>query len=345
MKKTQCTFLFILLFGGLLWSGDGLSAERLKPGNLDKHKRALVKKAEKEGALVYYTSMGLDYARSLTRGFEMKYSFVKANIFRSGHEKLLSRLSIEQKAGRYTADVVTVGEFETFHLKKRGLTTAYRSPEAASFSEGFKDPEGYWTDVYDNLIVIAYNTEKVKPEEVPHGYADLLHPRWRERMAIDTRDTRWFSNMLYLMGEKKGLKFMRELAKQNLHMRRGRTLITQLLLAGEFDLQITAYWYRAHTYMQSGAPIRWVAIEPVIMALHPIAVVANAPHPNTARLFIDYVLSKEGQDLFSRKGRVSARPGIKPEGFPARLRLHPSRLKLAAKLEENNRLFRSIFLQ
>ena len=82
-----------------------------------------------------------------------------------------------------------------------------------------------------------------------------------------------------------------------------------------------------------------------LMGLHPISLVANAPHPNTARLFIDYVLSEEGQTHFSLKGRVAARPRIKPEGFPSHLRLHPSRLKLADKLEENHGLFRSIFLQ
>lgn len=295
--------------------------------------------------MVYYASLSLEDARALTEEFEKKYPFIKADIFRSGHEKILSRLSLERRTGRHTADVATVGEFETYHIKKTGLSAPYASPQAADFPEGLKDPKGYWTDVYHTLIVLAYNTRKVKPEEVPRRYEDLLHPRWKHRMALDQNEDRWFSNMLLLMGRERGLKFMRALAGQNVHIRRGRSLITQLLLAGEFDLQITAYWYRAHRLMQQGAPIRWAAIEPVILALHPVSLAARAPHPNAARLFIDYVLSEEGQNLFAREGRESSRPGVKPAGFPDHLRFHASRPELAENLEENNRLYEEIFVR
>lgn len=307
--------------------------------------RRLIEGAQKEGKMVFYTSVSTEYARALTLGFERKYPFIKTDIFRSGHEKILSRLNVEQKTGRFTADVVSVGEFEAYHLRKMGLIAPYKSPSAAAFPEGFKDPEGYWTDLYDNLIVMAYNTQKVKRDEVPKRYEDLLHPRWKGRMGLDTHDERWFANMLYLMGEDKGMALMEGLAKQEISMRRGRTLNTQLLLAGEFDLQITAYWYRVHLLKQSGAPIDWVAVEPVIVALHPISLAAQAPHPNAARLFIDYVLSSEGQEVFAKKGRVAARPGIKPQGFPGHLRFAPSRVELAEKLEDYTRRFESLFVR
>lgn len=317
----------------------------LQAAEIKEHGRRLVEGAKREGRLVYYASMSIEDARILTQGFERKYPFVKTDIFRSGHERILSRLNVERKTGQVVADAVTVGEFETFHIKKLGLTAPYRSPQAAAFPEGLKDPDGYWTDVYHTLIVLAYNSRKVKAEEVPRRYEDLLHPRWKGRMALDHNEDRWFSNLLDIMGKEKGMNFMRALSKQDVYVRRGRSLITQLLLAGEFDLQITAYWYRAHRLMQSGAPIRWVAMEPVITGLHPISLVANAPHPNSARLFIDYVLSEEGQKDFARNGRESSRPGIKPDGFPTHLRLSPSRSELAERLEENNRLFESLFLR
>jgi iron(III) transport system substrate-binding protein len=305
----------------------------------------LVEEAKKEARMVFYTSVSTEYASALTRGFEQKYPFIKTDIFRSGHEKILSRLNVEQKTGRFTADVVSVGEFETYHLKKMGLTAPYKSASADAFPEGFKDAEGYWTDLYDNLIVVAYNTTKVKREEAPKRYEDLLKPSWKGRMALDTHDERWFANMLHLIGEENGMALMQGLAAQEVQMRRGRTLITQLLLAGEFDLQITAYWYRAHLLKKSGAPVDWVAVDPVIVALHPISLVNHAPHPNAAKLFIDYVLSEEGQRAFSQKGRVAARPGVKPEGFPAHLRLAPSRVELAEKLEDYRKRFDSLFVR
>lgn len=305
----------------------------------------LVAEAKKDARMVIYTSVSTEYASALTRGFEQKYPFIKTDVFRSGHEKILSRLNVEQKTGRFAADVVSVGEFETYHLREMGLTAPYKSVSADAFPDGFKDAEGYWTDLYDNLIVVAYNTTKVKREETPKRYEDLLKPDWKGRMAMDTHDERWFANMLNLMGEDEGTALMRGLAAQEIQMRRGRTLITQLLLAGEFDLQITAYWYRVHLLRKSGAPVDWVAVEPVIVALHPISLVNHAPHPSAAKLFIDYALSEEGQRVFSQKGRVAARPGVKPEGFPDHLRLAPSRVDLAAKLEDYRKRFDSLFLR
>ena len=311
----------------------------------DLQQRQLIEGAKKEGRLMFYTSVETAFARALTSAFEAKYPFVKTDIFRSGHDKVLSRMNIERKAGNFSVDTVSVGEFETYHLQKMGLLAPYKSPSAATYPDGFKDPQGYWADLYDNLLVMAYNTTKVKREELPKRYDDLLHPRWKGRMALDQNEDRWFANMLHLMGEKKGMDFMEALAKQQIAFRRGRTLLTQLLVAGEFDLQIVAYWYRVHLMKKKGAPVDWIAMEPVIVALHPVSLVDRAPHPNAGKLFIDFALSEEGQKIFTEKGRVSARPGLKPEGFPAHLKLVPSRVQLADKLADYTRRYESLFIK
>jgi iron(III) transport system substrate-binding protein len=308
------------------------------------HQR-LIEAAQKEAKMVFYTSVETEFARALTSGFEAKYPFIKTDIFRSTHEKVLSRMNVERKTGTYTADTVSVGEFETYHLQKMGFTAPYKSPSAAAYPEGFKDPNGYWTDLYDNLIVTAYNTTRVKRDEIPKRYEDLLHPRWKGRMVLDQNEDRWFANMLYLMGDKKGMEFMQVLAKQDVAIRGGRSMVTQLLGAGEYDLQIVAYWYRPYLMKKQGAPVDWVAMEPSIVATHPISVVDRAPHPNAARLFIDYVLSEEGQKIFIQRGRESARTGLKPEGYPSHLKLAPSRMQLAEKLAEYTRRYESLFVK
>jgi iron(III) transport system substrate-binding protein len=311
----------------------------------DNQHQRLIERARKEGKMVFYTSVETEFARALTSGFEAKYPFIKTDIFRSTHEKVLSRMNVERKTGTYTADTVSVGEFETYHLQKMGFTAAYKSPSAAAYPEGFKDPDGYWTDLYDNLIVTAYNTTRVKRDEIPKRYEDLLHPRWKGRMVLDQNEDRWFANMLYLMGEKKGMEFMQVLAKQDVSIRGGRSMVTQLLGAGEYDLQIVAYWYRPYLMKKQGAPVDWVAMEPAIVATHPISVVNRAPHPNAARLFIDFVLSEEGQKIFIQRGRESARTGLKPEGYPSHLKLAPSRMQLAEKLAEYTRRYESLFVK
>jgi iron(III) transport system substrate-binding protein len=252
---------------------------------------------------------------------------------------------VERKTGNFAADVLSVGEFETYHMKKRGLLSPYKSPSAAVYPDGFKDPEGYWTDFYDNLIVTAYNTTRVKRDELPKTYEELLHSRWRRRMVLDKNEDRWFANMLYLMGEKKGMEFMQALAKQEVAIRSGRSLITQLLAAGEFDLQIVAYWYRPHLLKKQGAPVDWIAMEPALVALHPVSIIDRAPHLNAAKLFIDYVLSEEGQRLFASRGREPARPGVRPEGYPSHLKIIPSRVELADKLADYTRRYESLFVK
>ena len=198
--------------------------------------RQLIEGAKKEGKLVFYTSVETEFARVLTGGFEAKYPFIKTDIFRSTHDKIFSRLNVERKAGTFAADVLSVGEFETYHMQKRGLLTPYKAPSAAVYPEGFKDPDGYWTDFYDNLMVSAYNTTRVKRDELPKRYEDLLQPRWRRRMVLDRNEDRWFANMLHHMGENKGMEFMQALAKQDVAIRSGRSLITQLTGRGRVRL-------------------------------------------------------------------------------------------------------------
>src|ERR1051325_5059935 len=335
MKNIALLALFMLV-------GAGLGAQA---GAADPRSTVLVEGAKKEAKMVFYTSVETEFARALTSAFEAKYPSIKTDIFRSTHENIFSRLNVERQTGTFTADVISVGEFETFHLQRRGFIAAYKTPFAATYPDGFKDPDGYWTDLYDNLIVTAYNTSRVKRDEIPKRYEDLLHPRWKGRMVLDQNEDRWFANMLYLMGEKKGLEFMQALAKQNVAIRGGRSMVTQLLGAGEYDLQIVAYLDRPYLMKKQGAPVDWVGLEPAIVALHPISVVEKAPHPNAAKLFIDFALSDEGQRIFVQRGRESAKPGLKPEGYPVNLRVAPSRVQLAEKLADYTRQYEALFVR
>src|SRR5512144_1739592 len=145
-----------------------LSMSEISQGaDADGQQRLLIESARKEAKMIFYTSVETEFARSLSIAFEAKYPFIKTDIFRSTHEKILSRMNVERKTGTYTADTVSVGEFETYHMQKMGFITPYQSPFAAPYPEGFKELAGYWTDLYDNLIVTAYNTKRVKRDELP----------------------------------------------------------------------------------------------------------------------------------------------------------------------------------
>ena len=165
-------------------------------------------------------------------------------------------------------------------------------------------------------------------------------------MALDANEERWVPGLMQSIGREKAVNFLKALAQQEIYIRRGRSLLTQLLLAGEFDVQIVAYWHEVNRLMKQKAPIGWVGIEPAVTGAPQISLVDKAPHPNAARLFIDFVLSAEGQGTIAKFGRVAARQGVKPEGYPEKLKLFfPDAELVAAQLEENRKLYESLFLK
>src|SRR5262245_8505827 len=272
-------------------------------------RKRLVELAQKEGQVVFYTSMDAGDARLLTQAFQKKYPAIKTDFYRAGREAVFSRFAVEQKAARYVTDVISVGEFHTLELKKQGLSARYASPEMAAFAPEFRDPQGYWICVYLTVAVLAYNTRRVKPDEAPRRYEDLLNAKWKGRMALDANEERWVPGLMQINGRDKTVSFLRALSQQDVYIQRGRSLLTQLLLAGEFDVQIVAYWHEVNRLMRDKAPINWVGMEPAISGAPQIAMVSKAPHPNAARLFIDFVISAEGQGIIAKLGRVAARPG------------------------------------
>ena len=121
----------IAVLAVLIFFGGRIGAQA---GEADLRSTALVEGAKKERKVVLYTSVETEFARALTGAFEAKYPTIQTDIFRSTHEKIFSRMNVERQTGTYTADVISVGEFETFHLQRRGFIAAYKSPFAATYA-------------------------------------------------------------------------------------------------------------------------------------------------------------------------------------------------------------------
>jgi iron(III) transport system substrate-binding protein len=157
-----------------------------------------------------------------------------------------------------------------------------------------------------NFFTIGYNTNLVKPEEVPKAYEDLLHPRWVGRVGIEGSDIDWFAAMVKLWGEDKGLAFFRKLAAARPQIRTGHTLIGELVASGEIPLAVAIYNHNIERLAAKGAPVQWKAINPTFGRPNAIGVCKRAPHPHAALTFIDFMLSKEGQTLIRDRNRVPA---------------------------------------
>lgn len=199
-------------------------------------------------------------------------------------------------------------------ITEKGLLVPYQSPERKAVNDIHKDREGYWTGLYANIEFWAYNKKLVAPADVPKGREDLLLPKWQDKIGLDSGSagTVRYIIDLHVLGQEKGRNFMQRLAKQKIQLRRGPSLIAELLAAGEFALAPV----RDNTtfeLMQAGAPIDWVAFDPVIpQPPTPIGILKAARHPNAAQLFVDFALSREGQEVLKSVGRFSTRIDVEP---------------------------------
>jgi iron(III) transport system substrate-binding protein len=267
-------------------------------------------------------------------------------ILRQPGEKIRTRILTETRAGKFFWDVVSFNHLDMDALAQEGLLAAYASPETRSgFPGGAVDPAGRWAAIYVRQYVIGYNTRSVPQPEAPKSWEDLLEPRWKEKFAMDESDVEWYAAMLDYLGGEKGAAFMRSLARQNPQFRRGHSLLAKLLIAGDFPLALV-HAAEMDEARRAGAPVDWVkTLDPVITSPSQVAVSARAPHPNGARLFVDLLLSAEGQALIRDRGRVPARNDIGRGQASIPLKEHYVSPRLAREADRYEREFREIFLR
>jgi iron(III) transport system substrate-binding protein len=292
--------------------------------------QTILEQAKKEGQLVFYSGIFEAEARALISRFEQRYPFIKTTLYRAGGVSLVSRIQNEHRAGSHLWDVFNSAGLEGFVLLEQGYFAKYVSPEARYFGEGFKDPDGFWTTMYASPYIATYNTRMVPAKDVPKDYFDLLDPRWTDKLALDPDDIEWYANLKKIWGEERARKFFSGLAKQKIVIRRGRALQTDLLAAGEIAVLVNNYHHIAVRVKARGGPVDWLALDPVITAVGPLAINRLAPHPNAAKVFVDFCLSKEGQQVLIQQGRTSGRldVNLNPLGEFKGVRVIPSDLKL-----------------
>ena len=269
--------------------------------------------ARKEGELIWYTSMGLTDFPKIVGAFEKSVPYVKVSTNRLAQSSLMPKIATEARAGRFTVDVVGSAPVEMWELRQSGYSAAYLSPELKAFPAGAYDPQGFWSSTEVTPLVLAFNTQLVPPQDVPRSYQDLLLPKWRGKMNFGSDEYSWYSVMLDGMGKAKGLEFMRALARQQLHIPGGSSIMRlQLMLAGESAIAIAARGRRATEYKEKGAPLDYRLLDPYPGEPNGLALMRRAAHPHAAILFIDWMLSDEGQTVLAQQvPRLTLRKGVK----------------------------------
>jgi len=305
---------------------------------------------------MWYTALIVNQAvRPLVEGFNQKYPYVKVDNYRADSADMIQRISNEYQARRYEVDVID-GTSTPPAIKAAGWMEKYDSPAAAAYPSEMRDPEGYWNTSNLYFMTPGINTRLLSKDEAPKTYEDLLNPRWRGQMGWSTSAgagaPTFVGNILQTMGQDRGMAYLEQLSKQgvrNLNVS-GRAVLDQVI-AGEFPISLMIFNHHTVISAQQGAPSDWIAMEPVPALLNTIGLAKYAPHPYAAMLFLDYILSEDGQRVLQQVDYLPSHPNVpakvptlKPEqgGFKVNFISPEDQMK---NENEWNQIFRRLFMQ
>ena len=258
----------------------------------------IVAAAKKEGRLTLYTTIAEKDLPTLIRPFEAKYG-IKVNVWRAGTDKVLQRTLAEAAARRKEVDVVHFGSPEMEALSREKVLLPVLSPAYRDLVPGSVPSHHEWAATLLSVWVQAYNTNLIKKADLPKTYRDLLDPKWKGKLGIESKNQDWFESVVEINGGMdQGLKFFQELVARNgISPRSGHTLLTNLVVSGEVPLALSVYNYMPEQARKKGAPIDWFALEPAVARSNAIGVARQAPHPAAALLFHEYMLTEAQQAM------------------------------------------------
>src|SRR5262245_8913198 len=265
----------------------------------------LIEGAKRDAVLTLYSNAPTEDNAALLGAFTKKYG-IKVNLWRASSEEIRQRALAEAKAQRYEVDFLLNNGPALEALRREGLLREVSSPHLADLMTGTAPSHREWAGFCVNVLVQAYNTSLVKRGELPRTYQALADPRWKGRLGIEVDDFDWFAGLVEELGEVEGIKLFRDIAVTNgFSVRKGHTLLANLVAAGETPLALTVFNYAAEQLRRKGAPVDWFSLAPIVAMPNGISVANAAPHPHAAVLFLDFMLS-DAQDILAERGYLVA---------------------------------------
>jgi iron(III) transport system substrate-binding protein len=286
---------------------------------------ALVAGAQKEGQVVWYSTLIVNQiVRPMTEAFEAKYPGIKVQYSRATSSDVALKIRNEARARRVQADLFD-GSNTVFLLEEANLVAEYQPQSAAAYPAELKDPKGRWTALNLFYWTSAYNTNVVTAADAPKTYEDLLYPKWKGKIAWTYDLTPggppgFVHNILTTMGTDKGMDYLRRFAAQEpVTIPAAQRVVLDKVVSGEYPLAVMILNYHATISMNQGAPVQWIRMEPLLQSMSLISIVKDSPHPNAARLFVEFMLSDEGQKVMADNDYIPASPAVPakvPENKP-----------------------------
>jgi iron(III) transport system substrate-binding protein len=279
------------------------AAEQARPVTkiLDFTTTADIAKAEQEGALLFYTHDGEAGAAAAMDAFNKDFPKIKAAYVRLQNGALYSRVLAERSAGRFDVDVIQFSDVATaLDFQKRGGYQRHVGPESDAYSaEHLSTPPGDYFCSGVTFAGIAYNTDRVKPEDAPKTWKDLLDPKWANVLSTKQATSGMQFVAWYELRKLYGDAYWKTFAKQRPHGFDSRAQLFDRLAKGDDKVCGLAEWAGYVLYHDRKAPIAFVAPQDGLPAAAlATGVMDKAPHPEAARLYVDWLMSLRGQKVY-----------------------------------------------
>jgi ABC-type Fe3+ transport system substrate-binding protein len=281
---------------------------------------------------------------------------MKPQYVRDDPPQQLQKMLAETRAGRMVADVLESTSLEV-PVRAANINQPFWSPEIEGYAPERRDPQNFWAPTRFSYLGACYNTNLVKPADLPKSFDDYLDPKWKGR-------TVWSGTvigaMLFItgvrnfMGEEKGRAYLEKLAENDIvTIPSANRVIVDRVMAGEYALCLDAFLHHPIISARKGAPVAPLPLEPVLTVVSSVMLPKAPPHPYSAMLFIDYLLSKGGQErlrdaeYFPARLDVPALPDL-DKIVPHKIGLKENFIdpvKINAELPKSRAIFQELFVK
>jgi iron(III) transport system substrate-binding protein len=295
--------------------GAGVSAAPASSGSSGGSIAQLQSQAEKEGTVVWYTTVADREIKPIVSTFEKKYPKIKVQSLRLNAADIPSRVLTEQRGGKYAVDIISGNAPYLWQLKLAGALQPFDAPDQAPLPSGMGLPSGYHGVLYGVTNVISYNPQALKKLNLspPTSWQDLTKPEWKGHFSMNPLDVGWYMAMIKEMGHSAAKQLVTDLGNNGPRIVTSHTLADTQVVSGEPAATANAYGYdAAHFVSTDPGKIVFFNGNPLPVEVVLVDLAKNAPHPAAAKIFDDWLESQEGQQTIAdATNEVSLRSDVK----------------------------------
>jgi iron(III) transport system substrate-binding protein len=297
--------------------------------------------AKREGALLLY--MTGTQIKPLTDRFAQKYPYIKMEFMRADNADATRRILEEYQAGLYQADGFELASEGLVVPREQGILQPFYSPEEQYYDPQSIEPQKRWISARESYGGIGYNTDIITPDIAPKTWADLADPRLKGKLAI-SGSASVTAHWTAILVQEYGRDILQKIALQDMRVYNITSrALANLTISGEAPVSARASNAHFIESAKKGAHVAWVIPGPVAVTDSVVAITTRAPHPHAMMLLIDFLISREGQQMYQEIGYDSARVDMKSAEAPKQKIYFAQRPKFFEEYEMWTRLFDSVF--